>query len=425
MKKKFLKSTFLLLIGGFITKILGMIIKIVMNRNIGLEGVSLYSLILPTFSLCITIGQIGLPITLSRLVALKTKNNKNLYFTVFPFIMIFNVVFMLLILATSTIIGKNLLHNKDTIILIKAIALVIPFTTISSICRSYFFGKEQMFPHILSNMIENTTRLLIMILLLPKISNLPIKTIVFLIVLSNIISESISTIILIFFLPKKTNLFKNLSFETNYLAETLQLSIPNVSSNMIGNISYFLEPIILTTLNNQNTFITREYGIINGYVLPLLMIPSFFAIAISQSIMPYLSRCYQAKDYQKMKTIIHKVSILLLLFATLITIILELKGDFFLQLLYKNTLGTTYLKLLSPFFILYYLEHPLFFTLHSMGKTKDLLKQSLLSLLVKIIGYVLLSYLFKGIYGYLYTMILNIIITVIYLKFKINYYLKG
>ena len=53
MKNKFIKSTVILLIGGFITKILGMVIKIVMSRMIGTEGLGLYMMILPTFSLAI------------------------------------------------------------------------------------------------------------------------------------------------------------------------------------------------------------------------------------------------------------------------------------------------------------------------------------------------------------------------------------
>ena len=55
MKDKFIKSTITLIIGGFITKVLGLFIKIIMTRNIGIEGISLYMLILPTFSLAMTI----------------------------------------------------------------------------------------------------------------------------------------------------------------------------------------------------------------------------------------------------------------------------------------------------------------------------------------------------------------------------------
>ena len=50
MKKKIIQSGLILLIGGFITKLLGMFIRIKMNQKIGLEGISLYMLVLPTFS---------------------------------------------------------------------------------------------------------------------------------------------------------------------------------------------------------------------------------------------------------------------------------------------------------------------------------------------------------------------------------------
>ena len=50
MKEKFIKSTITLILGGFITKILGLFIKIITTRVIVLEGISLYSLILPTVS---------------------------------------------------------------------------------------------------------------------------------------------------------------------------------------------------------------------------------------------------------------------------------------------------------------------------------------------------------------------------------------
>ena len=45
MINNFFKSTFILLLGGFITKIFGMFIRIVTTRKIGIEGMSLYMLI--------------------------------------------------------------------------------------------------------------------------------------------------------------------------------------------------------------------------------------------------------------------------------------------------------------------------------------------------------------------------------------------
>lgn len=427
MNKKLLKSTFILLSGGFLTKLLGMLIRIMMSRNIGIEGLSLYSLILPTFSLCITLGQIGLPITLSRLVALNNKNNKNLYYSILPITFLINILLMILILILSNYIGNTLLHSKEASDIIKAIAFVIPFTTLSSICRSYFFGKERMFPHVLSNIMENIIRLMIIMIVIPKLNYLNTKDLVFFIVISNIISEGISTIILYLFLPNKINI-KNISYEKKLLKETFQLSIPNISGSIIGNISYFLEPILITTILTNiglsTDYIIREYGIINSYILPFLMIPSFFSIAISQAILPYLSRLYQERNYKKIKQQLTKIMFFLSVFGVIMTIILEIKGDFLLKLLYKNSLGYNYLKILSPIFILYYLEHPLVFTIQAMGKTKDLFRLSILNLITKITCYLLLSILFPNILMYIGTIIVNIIITIFYLVFTIRQKLR-
>ena len=46
MKEKFIKSAIILLIGGAITKLLGMIIKMTQTRLIGVEGIGIYSLII-------------------------------------------------------------------------------------------------------------------------------------------------------------------------------------------------------------------------------------------------------------------------------------------------------------------------------------------------------------------------------------------
>ena len=84
MKSKFVKSTIILMIGGLITKILGMVIKIITNRLIGTEGLGVYMLITPTFMLLIAIAQLGFPIAISKLVAEDKSNNKNLVFSTFP-----------------------------------------------------------------------------------------------------------------------------------------------------------------------------------------------------------------------------------------------------------------------------------------------------------------------------------------------------
>ena len=167
MKEKFIKSTIILLIGGLITKILGLIIKITMSRLIGTKGLAMYMLILPTFSLLINIGTFSIPIALSKLISEDTRNNKNLFFSTLPILFIVNIILITIVILTSKYISTTLLKNKDLYISILSMSLVIPFTTISAICRSYFFGKEKMTPHVISNIVEDIVRLLLMIIGIP------------------------------------------------------------------------------------------------------------------------------------------------------------------------------------------------------------------------------------------------------------------
>ena len=208
MKNKFVKSTLILMLGGAITKILGMIIKIVTNRLIGVEGLGVYMLITPTFMLLIAIAQLGFPIAISKLVAEEKNNNKNLVFSSLPISLTINIIIMIILLFSSSYISNNLLHDKRTLYAIRSIGFVLPFISISSILRGYFFGKQRMFPHIISNVTEDAVRLITIIIGVPIALKKGIESAVSFIVLSNIVSELSSILVLFFFLPKNFKITK-------------------------------------------------------------------------------------------------------------------------------------------------------------------------------------------------------------------------
>jgi len=54
-KSKFIKSSIILIIGGMILKAVGLLTKIILTRKIGIDMQGLYSLILPTYLLIISI----------------------------------------------------------------------------------------------------------------------------------------------------------------------------------------------------------------------------------------------------------------------------------------------------------------------------------------------------------------------------------
>lgn len=428
MKEKFIKSIFILLIGGLLTKVLGMIIKIVMSRLIGTEGLGLYMMVLPTFSLFIGLGQFGLPTALSKLIAEKKKNNIRLFFSILPISIIINIILIITILLIAPVLSKNLLHDSRCYLPILAIAVVIPFTSLSSICRSYFFGKERMTPHVISNLVEDIVRLSLMIIGIPFFLPKGLEYAVCFIILSNTISEFASIVILLIFLPKKVQIKKSdLIPKKDYMKESLSIGIPNTTGRLIGSIGYFLEPILLTTtllaIGYSNKYITTEYGILSGYAMPLLLLPSFFTMAISQALLPVVSREYAKRNYESVKRKIKQAIYYSLLIGIPVTIFFIFLPEIPLQLIYHTTEGTNYIRFLAPICLFQYIQSPLSSSLDAMGKSKDGMTATLLGQIVRLTFLVLLSLLKIGLWGLIIAISLNVLVVTFYSIKKVRYHL--
>ena len=114
-----------------------------------------------------TISQLGFPIAISKLVSEEMYNNKKLVFSIIPFSLLLNFFLMLIIIIIAPYLANDLLKEPRVLYPILAIALVLPFDSISSILRGYFFGKQRMFPHMISLIIEQLVRLSLFILIIP------------------------------------------------------------------------------------------------------------------------------------------------------------------------------------------------------------------------------------------------------------------
>ena len=413
-KDTLIKSTIILLIGGVITKILGMIIKLIMTRIAGLEAMSIYMLVFPSFSLFMTISQFGLPSSISKLVSEERHNNKGLLLSAIPFCLLFNLFLMIFIVFSSKFIAINLLKDERCIYPVMAIAMVIPFDSISNILRGYFIGKNKMSIHIISLVVEQIVRLILILLIVPIFKD-NIVYVATIMILVNLFSEFAAIIVLDLFIPNKKNIRKDeIKPNFNDLKNVLSISLPTVASRLVGAVSYFFEPIILTLALLKNgydsNYIVTQYGIIEGYVLPLLLLPSFFSNALSSAVLPVISKYSANGNKNAIKKKAMEVILISLLIGISLTICLMINPDFFLNILYKENYGSDYIKFLAPFFILLYVESPIASILTAINKPKSIMYHNIFGTLIKIILIFTLSRLKIGLYGFLIAMVVNIIL---------------
>lgn len=415
MKEKFIKSTIILIIGGIITKILGMLNKVIMARYLGTEGLGIYMMILPSFILFLNISSFGFPVAVSKLVSEDDRNNKKLIFTSIIFVLFINFLLMIFILFIAKYLSFNLLHEKRSYYAIMAISLVIPFASISGILRSYFFGRERMGPHVISHITEDIVRIIAMVIGVPFFMHKGVEYAVCFVILTNIISEVTSILILFFFLPKNFSLTRSdVKPSKIYLRDCLSISIPTTATRLIGSICYFLEPIILTGVllyvGYPNSVIVREYGIISGYALPLILLPSFFSNAISQALLPVITKKYKMRDIAGVKRKIGQGIAYSLLIGIPLTIVLEMFPDKLLKLLYNTTSGVSYIRFLAPVCLLQYIQAPLASTLDALGMSKENFTSNLAGVLTRLVMLPLFSLTKIGMWGLIFSTSLNIVV---------------
>lgn len=206
------------------------------------------------------------------------------------------------------------------------------------------------------------------------------------------------------------------------------ISIPTTGSRLIGNIGHFLEPIIVTTIlikvGYSNSYIVKEYGIINGYVMPLLLLPSFFTAAISQALLPIVSNNYTKNNFKYTKNKIKQACLISLLIGIPSTILFELFPEYLLKFIYNTTEGINYIRILAPICLLHYIQSPISSSLQAMGKANDSMKGTLIGMLLKTIILIITCYFKIGLWPLIISVAFNIIFVTLYDLKKVHKYLN-
>ena len=409
----FAKSTLILLIGGIFGKIVGFLLKIIVTRSLKIEGMSLISILNPTSTLLSTIAVFSYSNAISKIVSEEEHRSKNIMLSIIPISIIINLFFIAIIAFISKYLSYSLIKNNSLCLPILFLSYTMPFISISAIIKGYFWGKQNMFPYMLSNFIEQIVRFVLIVFLINKILTYGIIYTICFISIVNIIGEISSQIVMIKYFPK-TKLNKNdFKIDFKLLKDIMNFCIPVTLSKLVGSISYFLEPIILTStllyVGYSKDYIIYEYGIVNAYSLSLLLMPQFFTQNMATSLVPELSKQYKLKNYNMCRKRINQIVLLSVFIGSISTIIITIFPEFFLNLLYNTTKGVDYIRLISPFTILFYIEYPLINAIQARGKSKETFKITIKTSIIRILSIIIFSLLKIGMYSLIISIIINLI----------------
>ncbi|WP_144477775.1 stage V sporulation protein B [Cytobacillus oceanisediminis] len=423
---KFLKGTFILLIAGLITRVLGFINRIVIARFIGEEGVGLYMMAFPTMVLVVTITQLGLPVAISKNVAEAeakgdSRKIKKILVVSLATTVSLSILFTPALILLAPYLSETLFTDPRTQWPLLAIAPIVPIVAVSSVLRGYFQGRQNMRPSAISQVIEQLVRITLIAVLTKTFMPYGIEYAAAGAMIASVIGELISLIYLMttFKLRKKFRLRKNffgfVHSGKSTFNELMRIALPTTGSRMIGSVSWFFEPIVvahsLAIAGVAAVAATKQYGALTGFAMPLLLLPSFITYSLSTSLVPAISEANSKKNMKVIEHLLQQSLRFSLLTGGLAIVVLYVLAEPLMTLMYGSSNGSQFIKLMAPFFLFYYFQGPLQAALQALDLARAAMINSLIGNLAKTaVIFLLASQPAFGINGVALGMVMGIVL---------------
>lgn len=318
--ERFVKGAIILSFAGIIAKIVSAFYRIPLVYFVGDEGIGYYQTVFPVFSILISAGFIGIPNALSKLIAEEIAvNNYKAAKQTFKNTMIISLILGLCISILMIFGAKSLIElmgwNEGTKYVIWGFALSPIFVSISGVIKGYFQGIQIMYPTALTQIIENSTKVIIGItlvyLLLAKETSLPIA--VGGAAIGTSIGFIISALFMIFIYNAKgkkyvteniaNNNYNNIPF-LNQAVQIFKLAIPVSIAAAVFSIMNVIDSFTLfnglAKIGYDNKYATEIIGQM-GKSYSVINFPLSISVALSISIIPAISESAAINNYEELK----------------------------------------------------------------------------------------------------------------------------
>ncbi|TRM12809.1 stage V sporulation protein B [Lentibacillus cibarius] len=398
-KQTFLQGTLILIAAGMVTRLLGFINRLVVARVMGEEGVGLYMMALPTLFLVITLTQLGLPVAISKRVSeaeAKHDRAKVKRILVVSLIItgITSIVFTVGMILGAPFIASTLLTDDRTMYPLIAISPIVPITAMSSVIRGYFQGRQNMKPQSYALVIEQTVRIAFVAFFVNLLMPYGVEFAAAGAMFSVILGEFASLLFLVWLFKRnkvvriRHRFFHYIKSSKETIRELFSISLPSTGSRFIGNISHFLEPILvaqsLAIAGISSSMATKQYGELTGYVLPLLFLPTFITNSLSIALVPSISEADAHKNSHLIHYRVHQAIRISFASGGLATVVLTLFAQPILTFMYGTDSASNFLILMAPFFLLLYIQSPLQAALQALDLARPAMWNSFIGAGVKL-----------------------------------------
>ena len=282
---------------------LGFLYRIVLSRLIGAEGLGLYQVALSLFSLFLTLGTGGIPITVSRFISKnKAENNLRGERNAVAAGLFLSVCLTLPVCLFFLLFGGKmtfLFPDVRSLSVFRILLLGLVFSSVYAVIRGSFWGnKELLLPSILE-IAEEAVMVIVGVLLLQNVTSAAVgaEKAAWAVVISYLFSFSASVLCFFFRGGKLGNPKKALKPLFN---ATLPITSVRASSSLVNSAVAVLLPAMLIRAGFGETESLKLFGVVTGMAIPILFIPSTIIGSLSLVLVPELSEDFYRKNYERL-----------------------------------------------------------------------------------------------------------------------------
>ena len=406
-KKKFFQNAFLLIFSTLVLRLIFTAFRVVVSNKVGAECMGLYQLTFAVYNIAATFATSGINFATTRLCAMslsnsdrpKTKNivNKSLLYSLVFGISAFCVIFLF-----AEPIGEYVLCDKRSVLSLKALAVSLPFISVSSALSGYFYAEKKVSVTLLDRASEQIAQIAAFFILLSAFPKGSVEQNCLFIVLSGAISEILGSL----FLTAKFA-FDNRKIKSSKDRKTLKKvsgTAFSAAASMylksgLQTVENILIPLGFKKYGANASQALSGYGILGSMVMPIIFFPSFVLSSFSMLLVPEFS----ASQAQNKEKDIRSASIitvrLTLLFALFISANFIVFGRGLGNALYSEQKAGSLIKIMAPLIPFMYLDSVADGMLKGLGEYNKVIKYSTIDTVVSIL---LIFFVIPktGLYGY-------------------------
>ncbi len=382
---------------------LGFLYRIVLSRLLGAEGLGLYQVALSVFSVFLTIGTGGIPITVSRLIAKsKAENNPlderravgaGLFLS-----LALTLPVSLILLIFPKIVGFLFADGRGLAVF-RILIIGLVFSSLYAVFRGSFWGNKRFLLPSILEISEEAVMVIFGVLLLKNARSIESGASLasWAVVISYLFSFSASTLCFFICGGKLASPKRQLKPLVN---ATLPITSVRAGGALVNSAVAVLLPVMLMRAGFSESDALTLFGVVSGMAIPVLFIPSTVIGSLSLVLVPELSQDFYGKNTKRLyKNLSRGLSVSLLVSLFLLPFFYALGGDLG-RLAFSNALAGEYIKKGSILLIPMSLAMISTSILNSMGFEKQTFLFYFLGASVMIICVLVLPF-FCGAYAYL------------------------